>query len=1099
MRRSFTRYYLRLRRSKWFRLTLPVLGCVLIAVNLLYTFLLIDRRVNPDTGHIVRALNDFDRKTRQAAFEWLETPESDTAFISRLWREQDVENWSHKGISLLLFRDSTLVYWSSYQYQLTDESHWLATTNTLETIGKHQIIKRVYEREGKSAVAVFNLWNQESDLYNTHVFPQQRINLLSSDDTLRAELVDASPVRIAGNHFFVEAKHMRTIPWFAEVCGWIGIVMLCLYVKNLIRDRTRPGNVFLCSLILFLTLGIMRLVIYYASIPNPNGMLFNKLYGQHGHFLESLADVLLTYLFLLIFISYLYQVRQKLSVQVRKLSSVFGVVLAVSFQLLIAITTVLFHYTLILAIHTPRINVQIYDLFDLSFYTVVFYVLAAVFVAIRILMNRLEKLTAGRKILSLRVTCTGLFIFLLLVPLREQINQSGFFLVLFCMLFTALDVLRVRMKNYASFIVSLITLAGYMTFFVTLETSNAQNNSQKVYARILATSAHDRSLTRGMQTEQEVWNMDARYRKFTFARISESGIQFKNSNHQNYQELNHWIAQGRDTLVSLHGETHYIYNYTGLGGRKETLVISRRETNFLDTASLYAYIFIIFYILSGFLLLVTGYDFNIRHISTRMTLRIRAVVIGVVIFALISVTAVIVKHTMDSFRDTQREQLNNTIQRLSNSLNQYLVNNPTTEASIAGWLESESDGNGFITSFYCVHGKLVVSSAGENDPLPVTRVSHEAYRDLITPGHLFFISDIATDPYPAAFVAVHKDGQAIGYLNVRHSHRISSTNSMRNELLADILNLFLIILLVAIVFSEFLYHLLTKPFDQLHDAMRNISKMQKIDAVGSSKKISDEIGLLVEQYNLMIDHVAQTYRLLAESEREVAWREMARQVAHEIKNPLTPMRLKIQILQRKMESEPCEELKPQVENTLDLLLEQIELLNRIASEFSNFAKMGAGDPARIDLMPLLGHVVKLYSGYKDLKLQIHYTSLEKPTHIWVEADKNHLTRVFVNILQNAVQALSGKADGRIDLFVATGPKSVWISIQDNGPGIPREIRKRIFQPNFTTKSSGSGLGLALSKKIIEILNGKIDFETGTGKGTTFTVELPLSEEPQEIS
>lgn len=301
--------------------------------------------------------------------------------------------------------------------------------------------------------------------------------------------------------------------------------------------------------------------------------------------------------------------------------------------------------------------------------------------------------------------------------------------------------------------------------------------------------------------------------------------------------------------------------------------------------------------------------------------------------------------------------------------------------------------------------------------------------------------------------------------------------------------------------------------------MGNISKMQKIDAVGSSRKISDEIGMLVEQYNTMIDYLEESYRQLARSEREGAWREMARQVAHEIKNPLTPMRLKIQMLQRSMKHEDRTRLQPKVEETLSLLLEQIDLLTKIASEFSDFAKIGEGHPTRIDLVPLLCNVAKLYSGYENIGIRLHFEcecnldpvfgiQAKKETEqfasvplpavnnhepVWITADPDHLTRVFVNICQNAVQAMSGQQHAWIDIDLRIHCERVWISFRDNGPGIPEEIRHKIFTPNFTTKTSGSGLGLAVSRKIVELLGGHISFESTLGMGTTFTIDLPLAE------
>jgi nitrogen fixation/metabolism regulation signal transduction histidine kinase len=251
----------------------------------------------------------------------------------------------------------------------------------------------------------------------------------------------------------------------------------------------------------------------------------------------------------------------------------------------------------------------------------------------------------------------------------------------------------------------------------------------------------------------------------------------------------------------------------------------------------------------------------------------------------------------------------------------------------------------------------------------------------------------------------------------------------------------------------------------------------------------DEIGRLVKEYNLMVNKVEENAARLAQSEREGAWREMARQVAHEIKNPLTPMKLNIQFLQQAMRNDNPN-IKELTNKVSASIIEQIDNLSYIASEFSNFAKMPEAKPEELDLCALLYKAAELY--INDTQINLHITTNAECVTIY--SDRSQLLRVFTNLLENAKQAIPPERQGQINITVTAGDEDVVIAIQDNGNGISEEVAQRIFQPYFTTKSSGTGLGLAMTRKIIEFWKGAIWFDSKEGEGTTFFIKLPVLRE-----
>jgi two-component system, NtrC family, nitrogen regulation sensor histidine kinase NtrY len=250
-------------------------------------------------------------------------------------------------------------------------------------------------------------------------------------------------------------------------------------------------------------------------------------------------------------------------------------------------------------------------------------------------------------------------------------------------------------------------------------------------------------------------------------------------------------------------------------------------------------------------------------------------------------------------------------------------------------------------------------------------------------------------------------------------------------------------------------------------------------------KRNDELGKLVNEYNKMIDELERSAELLAKSERESAWREMAKQVAHEIKNPLTPMKLNIQHLQNILKDNDSLH-KEKIDRITKTLIEQIDVLSGIASEFSDFAKLSHTKNEKIDLYELITNSIDLYKNTENWEISFES---EKGKY-FVLADYKQLLRVFTNLITNAIQAIDDREKGVIKIEVKSSDNDILISVSDNGKGISDEEKARIFSPNFTTKSAGSGLGLSMVKNIIETAGGKIRFESELNKGTIFYILLP---------
>ncbi|MBR9922200.1 MAG: hypothetical protein GYB31_15280 [Bacteroidetes bacterium] len=304
------------------------------------------------------------------------------------------------------------------------------------------------------------------------------------------------------------------------------------------------------------------------------------------------------------------------------------------------------------------------------------------------------------------------------------------------------------------------------------------------------------------------------------------------------------------------------------------------------------------------------------------------------------------------------------------------------------------------------------------------------------------------------------------------------------RLISRLLIVYVFALLVAAALALYVSSTITRPMGLLRSSLGQVN-------LGKNEPIpyqsEDELGVLISEYNLMIEKLEEATRKLAQTERESTWREMARQVAHEIKNPITPMYLTIQQLERLMKDRPEDALRYLKQRT-STLIDQMENLSGIANAFSSFARMPKADFQEVHVGELLRSSYTLFENErKNIKFE-----LEIPEEAFlVMADKKQMLGVFNNLYKNAIQAIPEDQEGLITTRLeAAEPKGLRISICDNGKGIPEEIRTKVFMPKFTTKSTGSGLGLAFSKNIILSFGGNINFETEEGKGTCFRIDLP---------
>ncbi|MDG5799725.1 ATP-binding protein [Marinilabiliaceae bacterium ANBcel2] len=529
-----------------------------------------------------------------------------------------------------------------------------------------------------------------------------------------------------------------------------------------------------------------------------------------------------------------------------------------------------------------------------------------------------------------------------------------------------------------------------------------------------------------------------------------------------------------------------------------TVVISREDysiSNIFISFSIYFLYFLAVGII--FLLIIrwklTGFNFNLS-----IQKRIQVAFVSLMLLMLIVIASGTVHYTVKQYRNKHIEMLENKVQSVLMELEYKVgIDGPETYAPedyLNYQLQMISNVFNCDINLYGIDGKLTGTSRPELFGYGISgaRMNPTAYQQLLYGNAVRHLEDevIGNMDYLSFYVPViTSDNQLAGFVNLPY---FVGNNELKNEIssvIVTVINFYILFSFIVIVFAVFLSKQITRPLLMLQQKISGVKlgyANEEIDYKGK-----DEIGDLVIEYNRMVKELESSAEKLARTERDTAWREMAKQIAHEIKNPLTPMKLSIQYLQKAWENSP-ENFDSYLKNVSNTLIEQINSLSSIATEFSKFAKMPKARMQYVNIMERLRSSINLFSEAQTDNISFTFMDNDFKELI-VKADGEQLLAVFNNLIKNAVQAISCRDKGEVIIGVNKGDNVVTVFIKDNGKGISEEIKDKIFEPNFTTKSGGMGLGLAISRRIVESFNGKIWFETDYESGTTFYIELPLQQ------
>lgn len=486
--------------------------------------------------------------------------------------------------------------------------------------------------------------------------------------------------------------------------------------------------------------------------------------------------------------------------------------------------------------------------------------------------------------------------------------------------------------------------------------------------------------------------------------------------------------------------------------------------------------------------------FNLKQLSLRV--RIFLSMIFLILIASVLIAAV----SIYQFRREAKEYHQERLERKENAILEHIdyvlqtTTYPLTTKNIPLIFKEKihelSDIHSMEINFFDLNGKLLLSSkAAFKSTKEKNKIEPSTLKILQSTFEKRYVEFLTIDDkqFRSSYSYI-KDNKfkPLGILNLPYEEDTEFYDNELKNFLVTFGQVYVLMFGIAIILSFFISSYITKSLKIISDKLQETQLNQRNERIVLEEG-SKEINLLVQAYNNMVDKLEESATQLAQSEREQAWREMAKQVAHEIKNPLTPMRLTVQSFQMRFnENDP--EIKKKLNDYSKTLIQQIDTMSAVANAFSNFASMPAQQNETLNVVKIVDLALDIFN--EDF---ITFDSSEE--EIIAKLDRTQLIRVITNLVKNAIQAIPEEQENKsVEVVVSRVENQVIINVKDNGIGISEEHAARIFEPKFTTKNSGMGLGLAIIKNIIENYNGTITFITKSGEGTTFTVSFPIINE-----
>ena len=578
--------------------------------------------------------------------------------------------------------------------------------------------------------------------------------------------------------------------------------------------------------------------------------------------------------------------------------------------------------------------------------------------------------------------------------------------------------------------------------------------------------------------------------EYSYAKYRDGKLEYKFGNYQYSLKLDNYFVSG--SIPSNFRKNYFNHRYYKID-KNTDLLLSHKAPNFLDSIAPFSYLLVFYSLVVLMIFAIVYFPFYSNKLSITFRNRLQFSIISIIFVSFLVIGTATLLYLINLNDEKNHDILKEKAHSVLIELEHKLADEEYLSVEMEEYLSS------LLTKFslvffsdinlYNLDGNLIATSRSKifDEGLISEKMNPLAFKQLTVNKKTLITQreKIGNYEYLSAYVPfINSNNELIAYLNLPYFARQNELLKEISTFLIAFFNIYVLLFAIAIFVTILISRYITKPLQLIKEKISRIKLGKNNEKIDWKRK--DEIGALISEYNRMIDEMERSAELLARSEREGAWREMAKQVAHEIKNPLTPMKLSTQYLQKAWDDK-APDWDKRLKSFTRTLTEQIETLSSIASGFSDFAKMPISKIEKIELVNIIQNSITIFKDRKKYKIELKYPETQK---FYILGDKNQMLRVFNNLIKNSIQAINQMEFGNIEIEISSHGNEHIVKVSDDGRGISKEQKSQIFSPSFTTKSSGTGLGLSIVKSIISEAGGTISFKSEEGKGTTFEIRLP---------